>query len=148
MILVITANASKCRLYQLNKNKSELVFYKEIAHPENRLKSSELTADKSGHYKSPNGRKGAYSPHMDAKDIKIDDFSREIARELNNERNHHQYDHLIFIAPPHMTGLVQQHLDKHVKELIAKDIQKDLLHLSQHDLMAFLKDSVKFVADF
>ena len=148
MILVITANSNKCRLYHLNKNKSELVFYKEISHPENRLKSSELTADKSGRYQSTNGSRSAYSPHMDAKDVKIDDFSREIARELNVERNQHGYDHLVLVAPPHMIGLLQQHLDKNVKELISKEIQKDLLHLSQPELMAFLKDSVKFVADF
>lgn len=148
MILVITANSNKCRLYHLNKNKSELVFYKEISHPENKLKSSDLTSDKSGHYKTTMGNRGAYSPHMDAKDVKIDDFSREIARELNVERNQNTYDHLVLVAPPHIMGLLQQHLDKHVKELIAKDIQKDLLHLSQADLMAFLKDSVKFVADF
>lgn len=144
MILIVTANSSQCRIYRYNKQPVELSLHKEINHPENRLKTSELAADKSGHYQTSSGGSGAYSPPMDPKEVKIDDFSREIARELNQERTQNGYDDLIIIAPPHVTGLVFQHLNKNVKDQITKHIQKDIMHLPDHELLEFVKETAKY----
>lgn len=144
MILVITANSNTCRIYHYNKHPAGLTLHKEINHPENKLKNSDLTSDKSGHYQGGTSAHGAYSPHMDAKDIKIDNFSREIANELNQERNHNGYEHLILIAPPHVCGLLSQHLNKHVKDLISNHIQKDIVHLPDHELLKFLQENAKY----
>lgn len=144
MILVIVANSNTCRMYHYNKHPSDLTLYKEIVHAENKLKNSDLTSDKSGHYLAGNHSRGAYSPHMDAKDIKIDEFLREVATELNQERNQQEYDHLIIVAPSHVTGLLFQHLNKHVKSLITQNIQKDILQLPQHELLDFIKTHTKY----
>jgi protein required for attachment to host cells len=143
MILVVTANSNDCRIYHFDKPHANLTLLSEISHPENKLKNSDLTSDRSGHYQAggTSGR-GAYSPRMDAKEIEIDNFSREIANILNKERNGNEYKKLILIAPSHMSGLLNQHLNKHVKELIVNHIQKDLQHLKTHELLEFLKENI------
>jgi protein required for attachment to host cells len=149
MILVVTANTNNCRIYHYNKHHdnhpAQLTLLSELNHPESKLRNGALTSDRSGHYQasSVSGR-GAYSPHTEAKENEIDIFSREIAQLLNKERNAKEYDKLILIAPSHMFGLLNQHLDKHVKELITNHIQKDLQHLKDHELLEFLKENAKY----
>lgn len=144
MKLVINTNTNTCRIYHYNNQPTKLILLKEISQPENKLRSGELTSDRPGHYKAGQSARGAYSPHMEAKEIEIDNFSQEIARELNKERVNHHYDELIIIAPPHMIGLLLQHINKHVKDLIINTIKKDLLNLTDNELLDFLKSHTKY----
>ena len=138
MNIVVNTNSNMCRIYHYTKHPAELTLLKEISHPGNKLKISDLTSDKQGHYQGDTAGHGAYSPHKDAKEVEIDNFSREITRELNQERNKNEYDAVIVIAPPHMIGLLYQHINKHVKDLVINKIDKNLLHLSEHELLEFL----------
>jgi len=144
MILVVNTNTNDCKIYQYKKNPSELILIKEISHPENKLKISDLTADKEGHYKANGSGRGAYSPHTDAKEIEIINFSREIAQDLNQRRNTKELEHLILIAPPSMYGLLSQHMDKHVKELMSNHFQKDFIHMKNHELLDFLVKNTQY----
>lgn len=144
MKLVINTNTNTCRIYHYLKHPAQLSLIKEINHPENKLKNSDLTSDRQGHYKAGKSARGAYSPHREEKDIEIDNFSREIAKELNQERVKNEYDELIVIALPHMNGLLFQHINKHVKDLVINTIEKDLVHLSEKDLLNFLQSHTKY----
>ena len=144
MKLVINTNTNTCRIYHYDKHPAKLTLLKELNHFETKLKSGEITSDKQGHYKSSQSAHGAYSPHMEAKEVEIDKFSREIAKELNLERTQNKYDELIVIAPPHMKGLLYQHINKHVKDLVIKNIEKDLLNLPDHELLKFLQQHTQF----
>lgn len=144
MKLVVNTNTNTCRIYHYNKHPANLTLLKEISHPENKLKSGDLTSDRPGHYKAGKSARGAYSPHREAKDIEIDNFSREITRELNQERTHNKYDELIVIAPPHMIGLLYQHLNKNVKNLVINKIEKELIFLPDHELLKFLQKNTEY----
>lgn len=145
MTWVINTNTNSCQIYYYQKNPPTLTLLKELSHPENKLKASEsLTSDKPGRYQTDSAAHGTYTPHSDPKSVQIDNFSREIANELNLGRNTRAYEKLIIITPPHMNGLLFQHLNKHVKELVVNTIQKDLHHLSSHDLLMFLKENTEY----
>ncbi len=146
MIWVVNTNSNKCHIYHYQKSPALLTLVKEIAHPENRLKKSDyLTSDKPGRYLSDtSGAGGSFGQRTDPKEIAIDDFSREIAHELNHGRSTHAYEKLIIITPPHMNGLLFHHLDKHVKNLIVNTIQKDLQHLTEAELLTLLKTEAKY----
>ena len=135
---VLTTNSNTCRLFNYTEKPERLTFIKEIKHPENRLRDTDLTSDKPGHYKADGGGHGAFSQQTDPKEIKIDDFAREIAKALDHGRNTQAYDKLILIAPPHMTGLLLQHLNKHVKDLVTHNIKKDIPHYTDKELLDFL----------
>lgn len=144
MKLVVNTNSNTCRIYHYDKQLSKLTLLKEISHPENKLKSGDMTSDRPGHYQGGESSRGAYSPHMEAKEIHIDNFSREIAKELDQERIQKDYDELIMIAPSHMVGLLYQHLSKQVKNLVINKIEKDLLHLPNHELLEFLQTHTQY----
>jgi protein required for attachment to host cells len=144
MKLVINTNSNTCHIYHYDKHPAQLTLVKEINHPENKLKNSDMDSDRSGHYQGGQSSRGAYSPHTETKDIHIDNFAREIAKEMNQERIKKDYDELIIIAPPRMCGLLFQHIDKHVKDLIINKIEKDILYLSDNELLDFLRTHTQY----
>lgn len=144
MIWVINSNSNTCRIYQYNKAQAKLDLLKQIQHPENKLHNIDLTTDRPGKYKSSSGAHGAYEPPANTKEVQIDNFMRDIARELNQERNKKSYEKLILIVPSHMNGLLMQHMDKHVKDLVISNIQKDLLHLNDKDLLTVLDSTPNY----
>lgn len=144
MQLVINANAASCRIYHYTKQPLKLTLLKEILHPENRLKDSDIYSDRNGHYQGGESSRGAYSPHMDAKAVLLDNFAREITHELNHERLKNGLDGIVIIAPPHMDGLLYQHLDKNTKGMVRHNIKKDLLHLQDKALLDFLQEHTRY----
>jgi protein required for attachment to host cells len=144
MIWIVNMNSNICRIYDYAKSPEKLNLLKEIQHPDSKLKKSDLVSDKQGHYKTDGSVHGAYSQHSDPKEITIDDFSREIAKELNHGRTANAYNALVIITPPHMNGLLHQHLDKHVNDLVTHNIQKDISNCSDHELLEFLKINTRY----
>ena len=144
MTWVVSTNTNTCHIYLYQRKSKKLTLLKEISHPELRKKTGDfLTSDRTGHYQTGMAH-GAYSPHTDPKASAIDDFSRDIAKELNLGRKTSAYENLILITPDHMQGLLMQHLDKHVKEHIINTIPKDLMHLKEHELLEYLQTHTQF----
>lgn len=149
MILVLITNTNSCKIYQYVKSPAKLSLLNAIQHPENKLKSGELVSDRPGHYQGGSGgagqaARGAFSFPSDPKQIEIDNFARQIAVLLNEERNKNAFDKLIVVAPPHMDGLLMQHLNKHVKGMVTNNIKKDIMHYNDHDLLHFLHENAQF----
>jgi protein required for attachment to host cells len=145
MVWVVVANTNDCKIYHFQKIPAQISFLKEMSEPENKLKASEhLTTDRPGHYHGGGSARGAFSPHTDPKQNEYDNFARKIAQELNDARNGQQFDELIIVAEPHMHGLIDQHLDKHVKNMVIHDLQKDLVHMNERDLLAYLLKHTRY----
>lgn len=144
MILVINSNTNSCRFYSYDKKLEKLTLLKELNHPESKLRNIDLASDRPGHYKGDTTARGAYQPHMEPKEIEVVNFAREIAQELEKQSQTKEYKKFILIAPPHMSGRLSKQFSKQVKELIAQNIQKDLINLSEHKLLEFLQEYTKY----
>jgi protein required for attachment to host cells len=143
MFWIVNCNTSICRIYAYNKP-DHMTLLKEINHPENKLKNSDLVSDRPGHYQSGTVARGAYSPDTDPKQVKIIDFLKEVAKELDHGRNDQAYNNLIIIAAPQTSGLLTQQLNKHVNNLISNHIHKDMIHLTEQELLHFIKENAQY----
>lgn len=142
---VIITDTNTCKVYSYNRKEGQITRIKELQHLENKLKDSDLVSDKQGQYRSSgDAGHGTYSPQSDPKEVKIDAFAREIAKALDHGRTTHAYHDLVIIASPHMDGLLFQHFNKHVKDLVSHNIEKDLLHMQDRELLDFLREHTKF----
>lgn len=138
---LVIFDSTICRIYNYDKN--QIILIKEVQHPENKLKDIDITTDKPGRYQSKDYAHGAYSQKSDPKEIKIENFSREIANILEHGRSTHSYEKLILVASPHMNGLLLKHLNKQVHDLIALNIQKDLIHIAENKLLVCLNGLIE-----
>lgn len=141
---VCVMNSTNCRIYDY-KRPLDLTLNTEVSHPENKFMTRELITDRPGHYKGSDTSRGSFAQATDPKETMIDDFTRNIANLLDDHRKKNQYEKLILIAPPHIQGLLLQHLTKHVKQKIEKNIQKDIIYMPDHELAQYLKEHAQFL---
>jgi protein required for attachment to host cells len=59
---------------------------------------------------------------------------------LDKARINHAFDHLIVIAPPHFHGLLNQHLNHHVLNLVTHQIEKDYTKCSVKEIKNYLNE--------
>eukprot|EP01012_Entosiphon_sulcatum_P001561 TRINITY_DN10298_c0_g1_i1.p1 TRINITY_DN10298_c0_g1~~TRINITY_DN10298_c0_g1_i1.p1 ORF type:complete len:171 (-),score=7.41 TRINITY_DN10298_c0_g1_i1:23-535(-) len=133
---IVVFDSTICRIYEYNKD--QLAFIKELQHPDNKLRDIDITSDKPGRYQSKGEAHGAYSQESDPKEVKIENFSREIAHLLDHGRNTQAYETIVLVGAPHMNGLLLKHTNQHVKNLITHNIEKDLIPLGERDLLVHI----------
>lgn len=138
---VVIFDTNLCRIY--NHHNDQLTLVKEIEHAENKLRDIDITTDKPGRYHVRGYAHGTYSQETDPKEIQIENFSRELSKLLDHARTTHAYEKLILVASPHVHGLLLKHLNKEVKNLISHNIEKDLVHLTERDLLIHLNEIIK-----
>ncbi len=135
---IMVANTNDCRIYEYDNQIQDITLIDEINHPENRLKNRAFTTERPGHYQVSSTCRGAFDPDETAHDFAVDHFARELAIRLNDGRIRHEYDDVTLLMPSEMEGLVNKHLNKNIKPSIRKVIQKNLMHLSEHELKLYL----------
>ncbi|WP_419420296.1 host attachment protein [Legionella sp. D16C41] len=136
---IILANTNDCRIYYYDK-KSDIRLYKEINHPENKLKNQDLETDKPGRYHVRGLGHGAFEEENTAIEHNIDKFAHEIAEELESANKHNQYDTVTLIMPSQFYGLVHSHLSKQVEGKIKQVLQKNIMNWPEHELALYLKE--------
>lgn len=143
MIWVVIADSNHCCIYSYQRTPALLNLVKEMVHPEIRQKTSEfLTSDKPGHYKAKDGAHGAFMPPTDPKEVAMNKFAKEISEFLDSSRKKQSYDKIIFIAAPRVNGLIYNQLNQNVTHLITNNINKDYMHMSDNELLAYLRENV------
>lgn len=140
---VITANSSEAYCYATKYLGRDINLVKEFFNPNMRKKTHDLVTDKPGHYQSnegPSTAHGSYADPTDPKEVEAQKFARLLAEELDKARINHDFDHLIVIAPPHFHGLLNQHLNRHVLNLVTHQIEKDYTKLSMGEIKSYLEE--------
>ncbi len=145
MYWIILANSNMYRIYLYKRKTNELSLLKEELHPKSKAKESQLITDRPGRYKTSHQTRGAYARgayawHTDPKQNEIDHFLKSLADELEIGRSINQYEKLVLIAPPHVSGTILKHLDKNVEPLLFNNIKKDYTHFEERDLSKFLHE--------
>lgn len=144
MIWLVIADASGCKIYEYEKNSKNVNPIKELYHPASKLKNSDIVSDGPGHYKTSGATKGSYQPREEPKELEFEKFARQIAKELVLDKNNHQFDTLILISPPHMSGLINGHFDNNFKDCILHDIKKDFTHIKEHEMFAAVHEEIEY----
>ena len=133
---VLIADSSSCRIYEYLAAPESINLVREVSHPESHLKDIDFKMDRDGRFHGAGGIGNYVS--SDPKENSIDKFSRDIALLLDNNRKRNAFKHLIMITPPHLNGLINQHMNKHVKKMLDLSISKDLIHYTDEELLQFL----------
>ena len=135
---VLVTDTNYCRIYQYTSGNTYMSLVKEIMHPENKFRDIDLTSDKPGHYQAGVSARGAFSQRTDPKEGMIDDFAREIARELDHGRTTNAYASIVLFVLPHMHGLLNQHMNQHVQAMITHAVEKNVMNMKTSELLELL----------
>lgn len=139
---ILVANASAASIFANDGPKKGLVKVKALEHTASREKASDLVTDRPGHTQSRGNGRGAYVPAKMPKEVEAERFALEVARELDHGRTANAFQRVILIASPHFMGLVNQHLDPHVRQLVSASIEKDYTKLGEKELAGHLESHI------
>lgn len=138
---ILVSNASEARLFETQKYPKSLSLRKSFSHPRSRLKNSALATDRAGHFHGDSARTshGAFNEAILPKQYEAEQFAKTLVSELNAGRNAHDYQHLVIVSSPHFHGLLNKHMNNHVKKMVGRHIEKDYTTLKEQELLKVIK---------
>lgn len=133
---VLVANASSARLFRL-ESMNKLVELEDFVHPESRLHEQDLSSSAPGReFSSVGNRRSAMEPKTSQKDHEIALFAKTLSSHLDKAHADNNFSQLVVIASPSFLGTLRQTFSTTITNLITKEINKDLVHLSTGDILS------------
>jgi protein required for attachment to host cells len=110
----------------------------------NKLPSRELGSDRPGvSFSSSGPGRRAMAPPTDPHEHAEHAFIRQVAMAVKEGLNAHAFEQLVLVAPPKALGDLRTALDPQAAKLVKADLNKDLTHLTPHQLADHLQDILK-----
>jgi protein required for attachment to host cells len=135
---VLVANASSAKIFHL-ENKKTLVELNTFSHPESRLHEQDLTSSAPGRdFTSMGSRRHAMEPKTTQKDHEFELFAKSLSEHLDTARLNKDFSQLIVMASPNFLGILRHAFSPATKDLINKEINKDVVHMSTSDILEHL----------
>lgn len=131
----VIASNTGAKIFAVNPNAAHrhLNLITNLDHPEGSALNRDFSTDRPGHFNTGHAARGSFE-EPDHKEIENDHFSKKIAAFLDAARNKHEFHTITLVALPHFHGLLEKHLNSHVKDLIDNVIHKNLADKSTHEL--------------
>ncbi len=142
MTWILVANASKAKIFAVNKmkfinGKEKLSLIKEFTHPESRKRDLEIASDKLGNFQH-----GSFVEPTDPKKYEAETFAREVVEDLETGRVGNLYEELILVVPPSFHGLVNKNLRAPLQKVITHVVEKDYTKDDEKSLEEHLRQQL------
>lgn len=136
--IVLVADNSQARIYQLDTNKQKLDLLDAIDHPEGRWMNQQFVT--SGYGESTNSGQNVRHVGTDhsPKEHESQSFARTLAHDINHAFMVHHFDDVRIVAPPKLLGEMLPKIHKSVPQ--GHHINKDLIHEDTEKLLKRLTD--------
>ena len=131
---IVVADAAKAVVYKQDwvENVGEEIM--DLAHPQARLKTSELTTDVSG-----------IPEKTDPSHAENQRFARDIMARVRQALDHNEIGGFYLAAPPQFLGLLREAMDDRLRKALQKDLDKNLSGVSHSEVLAAFKNNGKKV---
>lgn len=146
---ILIANSSEAHFYTydhdhfMNKERLKMSLLESYEHKESRMKDTDLVSDQLGHYQTSHLAHGSFVPETDPKQHEAEVFAIQLSKTLYEYCMDNKYRHLILVAPSHFVGLLNKHMDRHVKGVISKTIEKDYVKIPLKQLSEYMEEHLK-----
>jgi len=136
---ILVAHRAGARLFESGGPGMGLRRIEEIPHPEGRLENRQIGSDKPGRSFDSHGvgRHALGKEHDEAETV-AQAFAHKLAAHLDNARAKNAYTKLVLVAEPRFLGMLHAALPPHTAALVSAEVEKDLGHISDHDLPVHL----------
>ena len=105
------------------------------------MKNQELISDRPGRsFSSAGPRRHGHSPPIDPNEQVAIDFSKEVARFLDEARKKNDYDSLILIAGPQFLGRLRQDMSQATCKCVLKSLDKNLGGMNESEIKNYLQE--------
>ena len=139
----LVAHRSGARIFEQEGVKQELTLLHNFENHDGSLKVSELVSDRQGRSTGGNasnhtavGSENKSSEHV------LEVFTHKLAEFLEQEVQRSSFDSLVLVAEPHVLGGLKKTIGHSTAQRFRDPLIKDLVHVTNHDMMKHLKDAL------
>jgi protein required for attachment to host cells len=140
---VLVAHRAGARLFENPGAGSGLTLLQDMPHEQGRLKNQDLTADRQGNVADARGGHNSYQQAEEPTEHVAAQFAKELAKVLDDGRNHQKYDQLVLVAEPRFLGYLRAALSPQTAKLVTASVSKDLGVIEARDLPQHIQGVVK-----
>lgn len=132
---IVTANASRARIFAPAPGSAALTEIADLAHPESRTHSRDLSSDLPGRsFDSRGPGRHALAAHTPPQAREAMAFADQLADHLNQARKTGALERLYLFAAPHLLGALRARLDARVEQIVVGEEDADLTLFSLAEL--------------
>jgi protein required for attachment to host cells len=141
---ILVCDASRAVVYSAEERGKDWRTVGSYSHPESRMKNSELTPTEPGHSLKSKGdtRHTVMETSTSPKDAEKAHFAQQLAEVMNDGANKQSFDGFVLVAPPHFTGLIEQHLSAEARKKATATVHKDYANIDAREARQRLEDTV------
>ena len=140
---IVIANGTKARLYFNDGPGHGLKARPDLDMARKEQHARDIQSDKPGRsFESQGGARHAIEYASDPQRVAERRFLGDIIARLRELEHDSAFDRLVLVASPKVLGDMRRLLPRSLGAKIYVDVNKDLTHLSDHDLVQHLKDVI------
>lgn len=132
---IVVANRTEAKIFEFTNKKDSVVKYvTKLENPRGRLRAGEINADKPGVFTSlsTHGTK-LVKPESPTERI-AQEFAKKVAEFLESEKMARNFDDMVLISDPHFLGRLRGLFTKELKQVIIREVIKDLGPVTTQEL--------------
>ena len=127
-ICIVVADTSRARIFLAEIGSDDLQEYRDIVHPEARLREQDLVSDGPGSGIDSGGHGMHSMGHEDsAHHRQAEEFARELCSEIDHLRQKDRLHRIYLLAPPKFLGQLRAAMSKQSAALVSGEIDKNLV---------------------
>jgi len=136
---VLVAHDAGARTFENRGPGKGLVQLGEVQFEDGRRKEREIDTDRQGRGFGGGPGGHAHEPAQSAHEHAIENFARELAKDLGHDLRQGGYAQLVLIAPPRFLGVLRGELDTLVARAVVGTVAKDLPRATIPELCKYLE---------
>jgi protein required for attachment to host cells len=122
---------------------SRLVEREALEHPEGRIKSQAMDADRPGRsFESAGAKRHAMTREVDPKTQGAIAFAQRVAHHLESARRKEELARLILVAAPEFLGLLRDSMSVELRRMIVEEFSLDLAQMTPQEIRAHLPETL------
>ena len=130
--LVIVAESSRARIFEMKNPAQPLTEIRDMVHTESRAHARDLTSDLPGRSFDSRGQgRHALEPSMDIKEHEAWIFAEQLASYINLACRNNNLERLYLVAAPEFLGKLRDELDATTKRHIARQLNLNLVSMDE-----------------
>lgn len=138
---VLVADGANAKIFEAQEKGRDL---EEVySRAQDAKTTHEIVSDRQGRSDQPGAAHHAVEPRTDPQRHAEHEFARDLCRHLDASAAAEAFDRLVVTAAPRTLGDIREMMTKQVRDRVHAEIDKDLVHLSAHDLARRLADAIE-----
>ena len=132
---IVVANRTEAKVFKyLHKKESHVEFITSLKNPRGRLRAIAINADRPGAFANLETHGARLVKAQSPTERVAQEFAKKVSTFLEEQMQNAQFDDLVVISDPHFIGRLRGLFSKELKRMISREIIKDLMAVTAHDL--------------